>query len=131
MRRAASVPTGGQVGRVVIAAGVTVALGMLAAACGADGPGTALERGERIYAANCAQCHGGDLAGSERGPSLLLEVYGPAELADAEMADAIRNGVEQRLFEFGPMAGNGALRDEQIDAVVTFVRAEQSGVVAD
>lgn len=117
-----------QVGRVVVAAVTTAALSVLSAACGADGPGTALERGERIYAANCAQCHGADLTGNERGPSLLLEVYGSDELADADIADAIRNGAEQRLFEFGPMAGNGALSDQQIDAVVAFVRAEQSGV---
>lgn len=118
------------VGRVVAAAVTTVVLGVLSAACGADGPGTALERGERIYVANCAQCHGGDLAGTERGPSLLLAVYGPDELADADIADAIRNGAEQRLFEFGPMAGNGALGDEQVDAIIAFVRAEQSGVEA-
>jgi mono/diheme cytochrome c family protein len=105
---------------------------VVGAACGADGPGTALERGERIYVANCAQCHGADLAGTERGPSLLLAVYGPDELPDTDIADAIRNGAEQRLFEFGPMAGNGALSDEQIDAIVAFVRAEQSGAgVAD
>jgi mono/diheme cytochrome c family protein len=119
-----------QVGRVVAAAITTVALGALSVACGADGPGTALERGERTFAANCAQCHGGDLTGTERGPSLLLEVYGPDELTDADIADAIRNGAEQRLFEFGPMAGNGALADEQIDEIIAFVRAEQSAVAA-
>lgn len=122
--------TGGLVGRVVSGAMATIALGALGAACAADGPGTTLERGQRSYAANCAQCHGVDLAGTERGPSLLLEVYGPDELADADIASAIRNGVDQRLFEFGPMAGNGGLSDEQIDAIVTFVREEQSGAAA-
>jgi ubiquinol-cytochrome c reductase cytochrome c subunit len=119
-----------QVGRVVTAAMTTVVLGVLSAACSADGPGTALERGERIYAANCAQCHGGDLTGTATGPSLLLAVYGPGELADADIADAIRNGAEQRLFEFGPMAGNGALGDDQIADIIAFVRAEQGGVAA-
>lgn len=106
---------------------VTVAVLASAAACGADGPRTVLERGEAIYGANCAQCHGTDLAGSDRGPSLLDPIYGPAQLTDAEFADAIRNGVEQRLWEFGPMPGNGAITDDQIEAILTFVRARQAG----
>ena len=116
--------------RRVAAAAVVVVLAWAGVACGTDGPGTATERGERVYAANCAQCHGDDLGGTERGPSLLLDAYGPGQLTDAAMADAIRNGVEQRLFEFGPMAGNGALGDEQIDAVIAVVRAEQSAATA-
>jgi mono/diheme cytochrome c family protein len=86
-----------------------------------------MERGEATYAANCAQCHGGDLAGSERGPSLLEPIYGPDQLSDAEFADAIRNGVDEERWDFGPMPANGALSDTQIDAILTFVRAEQTG----
>jgi mono/diheme cytochrome c family protein len=104
----------------------TVAAASLGAACGADGPRTTMERGEAIYGANCAQCHGGDLAGTERGPSLLLPIYGPDQLSDVEFADAIRNGVEERLWEFGPMPANKAITDEQIDAILTFVRARQA-----
>jgi mono/diheme cytochrome c family protein len=114
-------------------AGVRVVLGVVTtvvltstAACGADSPRTALERGGAIYRANCAQCHGADLAGTDRGPSLLDPIYGPTQLDDAEFADAIRNGVEERLWEFGPMPGNGAITDDQIDAILTFVRARQA-----
>ena len=113
-------------GRAVLGAVITVVLASNAA-CGADGPRTALERGEAIYGANCAQCHGAELAGTDRGPSLLDPIYGPAQLSDAEFADSIRNGVEQRLWEFGEMPANGAITDEQIDAILTFVRARQSG----
>ncbi len=116
---------GVQHGRVLLAGAATLAFGLLGGACGADGPTTALERGERIYAANCAQCHGADLAGTDRGPSLLSPVYGPDQVSDAAMADVIRNGAEQRLFEFGPMAGNGALSDEQIDSIIVYVRSQQ------
>jgi mono/diheme cytochrome c family protein len=103
----------------------TVAAASVGIACGADGPRTTLERGEATYRASCAQCHGGDLSGTDRGPSLLEPVYGPVQLTDAELADAIRNGVEEDLWEFGPMPANGALGDEQIDAIVEFVRSEQ------
>jgi mono/diheme cytochrome c family protein len=108
--------------------GVTsiVAAATLLAACGADGPRTAADRGEAIYRANCAQCHVGDLGGTARGPSLLVPIYGPGQLTDAEFADAIRNGVEQRLWEFGPMPANRTITDEQIDAILTFVRSRQA-----
>jgi cytochrome c551/c552 len=111
--------------RVVLGVVTTVVLASTAA-CGADGPRTALERGEAIYGANCGQCHGTDLGGTDRGPSLLDPVYAPAQLTDAALADAIRNGVEERLWDFGPMPANGAITDEQIDAIVAFVRARQA-----
>ena len=97
------------------------------ASCGADGPRTALERGKAIYGANCAQCHGAELAGTDKGPSLLDPMYGPEQLSDTQFADAVRNGVEQRVWEFGPMPANGAITDEQIDAILSFVRARQAG----
>jgi mono/diheme cytochrome c family protein len=103
-----------------------VAAATLLAACGADGPRTTSDRGEAIYRANCAQCHGGDLRGTARGPSLLVPIYGPEQLSDVEFADAIRNGVEERLWEFGPMPANKTITDEQIDAILTFVRARQT-----
>jgi mono/diheme cytochrome c family protein len=99
----------------------------IGAACGADGPTTTLGRGEAIYGANCAQCHGDDLGGTDRGPSLLQPIYGTDQLSDAEVADAIRNGVDEELWEFGPMPANGAITDTQIEAIIAFVRAEQTG----
>jgi mono/diheme cytochrome c family protein len=114
-------------GRLLSAATITIASASIGAACGADGPTTTLERGEAIYGANCAQCHGGDLAGTDRGPSLLEPIYGPDQLSDAEFSDAIRNGVDEELWEFGPMPANGAITDTQIEAILAFVRAEQAG----
>lgn len=113
--------------RLFLGTGVTVALVALASSCGADGPTTELERGEANYTGNCAQCHGGDLAGSDRGPSLLDPIYGPDQLTDAEFADAIVNGVEERLWDFGDMPGNGSYTDAQVEAIIAFVRSQQVG----
>jgi mono/diheme cytochrome c family protein len=113
--------------RLLLGSAITLTSASIVAACGADGPTTTLERGEAIYGANCAQCHGGDLAGTDRGPSLLEPIYGPDQLSDAEFADAIRYGVDEELWEFGPMPANGAISDAQIEAILTFVRAEQTG----
>jgi len=113
--------------RLLLGISITIASASIGAACGADGPTTTLGRGEAIYGANCAQCHGDDLAGTDRGPSLLEPIYGPDQLSDAEVADAIRNGVDEELWEFGPMPANGAITDTQVEAIIAFVRAEQIG----
>lgn len=113
--------------RLLLGATITIASASTAVACGADGPTTTLERGAAIYGANCAQCHGDDLAGTDRGPSLLEPISGPDQLSDGAIADAIRNGVDEELWEFGPMPANGAITDPQIEAIVAFVRAQQSG----
>jgi mono/diheme cytochrome c family protein len=111
--------------RLLLAGVGTGVLAVVAAACGADGPQSSVDRGAAIYSANCAQCHGVDLEGTERGPSLLDPAYRSDQLTDAAVADAVRNGVAERLWEFGPMPANGALSDAQIDAIVEFLRAEQ------
>lgn len=113
--------------RLLLGISITIASASIGVACGADGPTTTLGRGEAIYAANCAQCHGDDLAGTDRGPSLLEPIYGPDQLSDAEVADAIRNGADEELWDFGPMPANGAITDTQIEAIIVFVRAEQMG----
>jgi mono/diheme cytochrome c family protein len=62
---------------------------------------------------------------------LLEPAYGPDQLTDAEFADAIRNGVEEQLWNFGPMPANGAIGDAQIAAIVEFVRSEQADARSD
>jgi mono/diheme cytochrome c family protein len=112
---------------LLLGALATAGAASFATACGADGPTSTLERGEAIYGGSCAQCHGADLRGTERGPSLLEPIYGPDQLSDAEFADAIRNGVDEERWDFGPMPANGAISDAQIEAILAFVRAEQAG----
>ena len=97
---------------------------VLGVSCGADGPQTELERSASVYAAGCAQCHGGDSAGTELGPSLLDPAYGPEQFTDAAFVDTVRNGAEQRLWDSGPMAGIPGISDERVDAVIAFVREE-------
>ena len=115
---------GSRVGRWSMAAVVTLALAAVAGACGADGNIDA-DRGAAIYAASCASCHGAALEGTDLGPSLLDPVYAPDQLSDDEFRRAVRNGVDETRWEFGPMPANGGLGDGQIDAILGFVRASQ------
>ena len=99
----------------------TLAAGV--AACGQDASQSAAERGERAYRANCAACHGNDLAGTSLGPSRLGA--GPSGLSDAEIRDVIRNGVADSGGEFGGMPGNSVLRDAQITEIIQHLRVVQ------
>jgi len=113
----------GRIGELAVSAAFAAALVAVAAACGADGP-EAAGRGEAIYQANCAACHGADLAGSQRGPSLLDPMYAPDRLTDAEISNAIRNGVGSD-GEFGDMPAAGGLDDTRIEAIIAYVRGIQ------
>lgn len=120
---------GGRLGRWSAGVLVTAVLAVGAGACGADSnDGTSGGRGAAIYGANCASCHGGALEGTTRGPSLLDPVYD--EITDADVRTAVRNGVEEVRWEFGPMPATGGLSDRQIDEVVVFLRASRSAGVS-
>ena len=109
-----------------IASAVTAGLVLLATSCGDDGGDSAAGRGAAIYRANCSACHGDDLRGAATGPSLLLTIYGPDELSDEAIRDAVRNGVAEQRFELGEMPANGALGDQQIDLIIDHIRSVQA-----
>lgn len=101
---------------------------LLLAACSADSGSETSSNdldGAALYAANCASCHGADLGGTDKGPSHLSVVYEPSHHPDEAFRSAIRNGAPQHHWDFGSMPPVTGLNDEEIDAVITFIRAEQ------
>ena len=81
--------------------------------------------GDELYQANCASCHGTDLRGTDQGPSHLSVVYEPGHHGDAAFLLATRNGVQQHHWRFGNMEPVPGLSDEDIAAIVAFVRENQ------
>lgn len=81
--------------------------------------------GEPLYQSNCAACHGSDLRGTAVGPSQLSIVYEPNHHGDAAYLLAVRNGVRQHHWPFGDMAPIPGLSDEDLEAIVAFVREQQ------
>lgn len=111
-------------GRWSAAALITALLASAAVACGNDANDRAgADRGGAIYGANCASCHGEALEGTTRGPSLVDPVYD--DITDADVRNAVRNGVEETHWEFGPMPATGGLSDAQIDEVLVFLRTSR------
>lgn len=117
--------TGSRVGQWSTGILVTAALAIAATACGVDANDGG-SRGQAIYEANCAVCHGAALEGNDRGPSLLDPVYASDQMSDERIRSAVRNGIEQTRWEFGPMLALGGLGDAQIDEVIGFIRASQN-----
>lgn len=110
--------------------GTALAVSLVAACSSADSEGAVpseglVERGAEVYATECASCHGEDLQGTDSGPSHLSVVYEPGHHPDAAFRSAIRNGSPQHHWEFGPMPPVPGLSDDEIEAVIVFVRSEQ------
>ena len=109
-----------------------VAAALLVVACSADDAVTAPvvdlaadADGATVYQARCASCHGVDLRGTDKGPSQLSIVYEPGHHSDYAYRLAIRNGTPQHHWSFGPMAPVAKITDDQIEAVIAYIRGEQ------
>lgn len=81
--------------------------------------------GAEVYASSCASCHGADLRGTDKGPSHLSIVYEPSHHGDASFRSAIANGSPQHHWDFGDMDPVDGLSDDDVEAVIAFVRTEQ------
>ena len=98
--------------------------------CGSDsadstGAAAGSTDGPSLYTAKCALCHGTDLRGTQTGPSLLSAVYAPSHHSDQSFTAAVRKGVIPHHWRFAPMPPITGLSDDQISAIVAYVRALQ------
>lgn len=106
---------------------------LILAGCATDGNETTIPRqdpdlveaGSTLYAANCSQCHGEDLRGTDQGPSHLSRVYEPGHHGDGAFFVAVAAGVRPHHWDFGPMPPIEDLTPEDIEAIVAFVRERQ------
>jgi len=112
--------------------GLLVALVGIGASCGGDDDAAdtaSLDQpvalGEQLYINKCASCHGTDLRGTDSGPSHLSIVYEPGHHPDDAFRAAVLQGVTAHHWEFGDMQPVAGLTDEDLDAIIAFVRAAQ------
>jgi mono/diheme cytochrome c family protein len=90
-----------------------------------EGGGAAGGRGAELYAEACASCHGSDLRGTDRGPSHLSQVYEPGHHPDEAFRAAVAQGSPQHHWDFGDMPPVPGLDDEEVDAIIAYVREVQ------
>ena len=84
-----------------------------------------VETGSGLYAANCAECHGEDLRGTDQGPSHLSEVYEPGHHGDGAFLVAVMAGATPHHWDYGPMPPVEGLTEQDVEAIVAFVRERQ------
>lgn len=88
-------------------------------------------KGQEIFEANCATCHGENAAGGEGGPPLVHEIYNPGHHGDGAFLSAVMNGVPQHHWNFGNMPAQEGLTRLHVAAIVKYIRELQlaNGVV--
>lgn len=112
---------------------LTLLAALALAACGGgddDGDGTAVAAfegtdGAMLFQQACASCHGADLQGTNEGPPFLSAIYEPGHHSDPAFFLAAKNGAREHHWNFGDMPPVEGLSDDQIAAIVEFVRSEQ------
>lgn len=103
---------------------VCVALPAACASDASDANGRPAD-GSALYMERCAACHGADLRGTGMGPSQLSNVYEPEHHPDEAFRAAIQNGVSPHHWEFGPMPAVSGLDDDEITAIIAYIREVQ------
>lgn len=78
--------------------------------------------GYELFQDKCAECHGPDLRGTEKGPPLLHRFYKPSHHSDAAFYRAIQVGSPQHHWNFGDMPPVRDVNDKQAGAIIGFVR---------
>jgi mono/diheme cytochrome c family protein len=98
---------------------------------GAAGPAPAeLRDGEQKFTANCSACHGAGGVGTKQGPPLVHKVYEPNHHGDAAFQRAAANGVKSHHWQFGDMPKIDAVKPEDVEQIVKYVRwlQKQAGI---
>lgn len=89
------------------------------------GTALAVPDGAAVYQQYCAECHGVDLRGTDKGPSQLSIIYEPNHHGDYAYRVAIRDGTREHHWWFGDMPPVEGITDLEIEKVISFIRAEQ------
>lgn len=127
--------------RLPLTLGLTIAAAMLAAACAdreapsadvAQLPPTPAEhsRGQTLYDANCATCHGPAGTGTAQGPPLVHIIYEPGHHSDASFHVAAQRGVFAHHWRFGNMPPQPQVTPDDVTAIIGYVRwlQRQAGI---
>ena len=89
-----------------------------------------LREGEQKFNANCSTCHGAGGIGTAKGPPFLHKVYEPNHHGDPAFQRAAANGVKAHHWQFGDMPKIDAVKPEDVDQIVKYVRwlQKQAGI---
>ncbi len=81
--------------------------------------------GKPVFDQKCAECHGDQGKGSDKGPPLIHRIYNPGHHADLSFFLAVRKGVRSHHWNFGDMPPQPEVTEEQVAAILRYIREEQ------
>ena len=82
--------------------------------------------GESAFNENCMACHGKNAAGKDGlGPPLVHKIYEPSHHGDMAFVLAAKRGVRQHHWLFGNMPPQPHVNDQEIQAIIAYIRTLQ------
>jgi cytochrome c len=89
------------------------------------------KKGETLFNANCARCHGERGVGTSQGPPLVHKIYEPSHHGDAAFHRAVALGVRAHHWQFGDMPKLPTVTPAEVDEIIKYVRwlQRQAGIM--
>ena len=81
--------------------------------------------GEIAFTTYCVECHGKNAAGTDKGPPLVAQIYGPLHHGDFSFVRAVTLGVSQHHWLFGSMPPMPQVERSQVDRITVYIRELQ------
>lgn len=82
-------------------------------------------KGQQAFLNTCAECHGFNARGTDKGPPLIHKIYEPNHHADIAFVLAAKQGVRQHHWPFGDMPAQPQISESQIRDIIAWVRQQQ------
>lgn len=82
----------------------------------------ALSKGEAVFRARCASCHGEKAVGTDKGPPLVHRFYRPDHHADITFRWAVERGVRAHHWAFGDMPKIDGVSKDEVELLITYIR---------
>ena len=81
--------------------------------------------GKQAFDANCAQCHGKNASGTDKGPPLVHNIYNSGHHADQSFFLAAKRGVRRHHWPYGNMPPQPQVTNAELTVIVKYVRELQ------
>lgn len=87
-------------------------------------------KGEALFNARCAPCHGQEARGTNQGPPLISKIYEPSHHGDFSFHRAVQQGVQAHHWRFGNMPKIEGVSEQEVNEIIGYVRwlQRQAGI---